>query len=40
MPLIPVPRRLRQEDHEFDTSLSNIARPSQKKKKKDHRLVD
>jgi hypothetical protein len=34
MPAIPVPRRLRQEDHEFEASLGCIVRSCLKKKKK------
>jgi hypothetical protein len=34
MPVIPVPERLRQEDHEFNLSLENIVSQGLKKKKK------
>jgi hypothetical protein len=34
MHLIPDLRRLRQEDHEFETNLSHILKPCLKKKKK------
>jgi hypothetical protein len=48
MPVIPALRRLRQEDHEFKTSLGYIARPCLKIKEEyvwkdldenDHRLI-
>jgi hypothetical protein len=39
MSIIPAHGRLRQDDHEFKASLSNIARLSQKKKNNNKRIA-
>jgi hypothetical protein len=35
MPIIPILRKLRQEDHEVQASLGSIVRPSPKKKERE-----